>query len=160
MSEKQKIFLAIVFLLSIFFVVGYHFDFKKPNEVGVLDYKYSMVINNKQINIDIATTTEKKMRGLSGQDNILSNQGLLFVFENSDKYGFWMKEMKFPIDIIWIDEKNKVVTINKSVLPDSFPKVYYPNKKVKYVLETEAGFADINNIKVGDFVILPNFLSN
>jgi uncharacterized membrane protein (UPF0127 family) len=64
-----------------------------------------------------------------------------------------MKDMKFPIDVIWLNQNKEIVHIKKSLDPcDSDCPVYYPDRKSKYVLETVAGFADKQNLKVGDVV--------
>lgn len=58
--------------------------------------------------------------------------------------------MKFPIDVIWLDENYRVVNIIQNVQPDSFPKIFEPSKSAKYILEVNAGFARRNDIKAGD----------
>ena len=97
-------------------------------------------------------TVPEQKRGLSGRESMPTNEGLLFVFPRSDFYGFWMKEMKFPIDIIWIDENSKVVSIARDLKPSSFPEIFKPSEKSVYVLEVNAGFAAEHNIKIGDYV--------
>ena len=72
------------------------------------------------------------------------------MFEKPEKEGFWMKDMKFSIDIIWIDENMSVIHIEKSLSPDTYPKVYYPESPAKYVLEVSAGQADSLGLKIGD----------
>ena len=74
---------------------------------------------------------------------------MLFVFDRDGNYGFWMKDMKFPIDIIFADAQKKIIMIYHNVQPDSYPKVFYPNAPARYVLETPAGFADLNKINIG-----------
>ena len=61
-----------------------------------------------------------------------------------------MKDMNFPIDVIWLDENYRVVDIAQDVRPDSFPKVFDPQGPAKYILEVNAGFSGRNNIKIGD----------
>ena len=77
---------------------------------------------------------------------------MLFIFNSADNYGFWMKDMIFPIDIIWIGENKKIVYIEKNVLPESYPKNFSPNVKAMYVLEVLSGFSEKHNIKIGDEV--------
>ena len=77
---------------------------------------------------------------------------MLFVFDKPDTYGFWMKDMHFSIDMIWLDENFRVVTVASDVPANSYPKTYHPTDKSLYVLETNAGYAEKNNIKVGDIL--------
>ena len=77
---------------------------------------------------------------------------MLFVFDHPAQYPFWMKDMNFPIDIIWIDENLKVIFIKKNAVPESYPEVFTSPQNSKYVLEVVAGFSDKYNIKIGDKV--------
>ena len=87
---------------------------------------------------------------------------MLFFFPESAKAAFWMKNVKFPIDIIWI-ENNKVVGIEKNVQPqpgvaDSDLALYYSPGLIRHVLEVNAGFSDSNGIENGDEVVIPSDL--
>lgn len=112
-------------------------------------------IGKLSVNAKIASTANDKQVGLSKYDSLPLDQGMLFVFDKSDIYPFWMKGMKFAIDIIWIDQNKKVVEIAKNVPPepgknDVQLKQYKPAAAAKYVLEVNAGLSDLDNIKVGD----------
>lgn len=102
--------------------------------------------------VELADTPEKKIQGLSGKASLSENNGMLFLFEKADIYSFWMKDMRFPIDIIWIDENFKIVGIVKNINPNSFPQTFQPQTPIQYVLEVNAGFSDRNNIVTGDQV--------
>jgi len=78
-----------------------------------------------------------------------ANEGMLFVFSKPIEPAFWMKNMFFPIDIIWIDSTRTVVGITKKISPSTFPETFYPPSPVKYVLEVNAGQAEANNIVEG-----------
>lgn len=96
----------------------------------------------KTIQIEVADSEEEIAQGLSGKEALEKGNGLLFIFETSGKYGFWMKDMRFPIDIIWMDESFTVVGVERRVSPETFPAIFYPEMDVKYVLEVSAGVAD------------------
>ncbi|MEK7176049.1 MAG: DUF192 domain-containing protein [Patescibacteria group bacterium] len=103
---------------------------------------YKLKIGDKTILVEIADTTEKLARGLSGRKSLSPGSGMLFVFSEIGSYGFWMKDMKFPIDIAWlerIDNSFRIVGIERNVSPESFPHVFYPPVPIKYVVETNAG---------------------
>jgi uncharacterized membrane protein (UPF0127 family) len=99
-------------------------------------------------------TPEEQMRGLSGRQSLEENAGMLFVYEIPSVPGFWMKEMNFPIDIIWIDENKKIVGITENLAPETFPQVFYPRSSVQYVLEVNSDWARDHSISVDDKVIL------
>ena len=98
-----------------------------------------LTIGEKTLNIEVADTDDERMQGLSDRDSLPRGSGMLFIFEKPGVHGFWMKDMRFPIDIVWLDESYKVVDIARSMSPNSFPHVFYPPRPVKYVLETNPG---------------------
>ena len=106
------------------------------------------------LNVEIVRTGEAQERGLSGRASLAEDQGMLFDFETSDIYKFWMKDMKFPIDMIWFDEDRRVVYIQEDATPESYPESFGPNENTKYVLEVVAGFTQKYNIKIGDKLVL------
>ncbi|MBL8030484.1 MAG: DUF192 domain-containing protein [Candidatus Doudnabacteria bacterium] len=123
------------------------------------NYSTPLYINNKKILVEIVNTPDKMQHGLSYRKNLLENQGMLFQFEKSQQANFWMKDMNFDIDIIWIQEK-KIVGINSNVpapVKDQDSKINntnlptYPSPgTVDMVLEVTAGWSEKNNIKTGD----------
>ncbi len=102
--------------------------------------------------VEIAQTPTERARGLSGRLSLAEKNGMLFVFPRADIYRFWMPDMHFPLDILWIDN-DRVVDIHKNVSADfdpKNPKFYRSQKPALYVLEVNAGFADARHIQVGD----------
>ena len=106
--------------------------------------------NEAELDIELADTFRKRVQGLSGRIAIEENKGLFFVFDESDFHSIWMKEMFFPIDIIWIDESLHIVDIKKNALPESYPEVFRPKDRARYVLEVNAGFADEFDLRIND----------
>lgn len=102
------------------------------------------------LQLEVADTPAARRQGLSGRTELPAGQGMLFVYQQSGEYGFWMKDMNFAIDIIWIDENDQVVTIKRSAAPSSYPKTFYPAAAAKNVIETPAGFTQTANINSGD----------
>lgn len=101
----------------------------------------ALKVGDTLIPVDVADTQEKRTRGLSGREALQRNTGLLFIFDTSGKHGFWMKDMNFPIDIVWIDENWRVVSVESGVEPETYPTVFYPEESAKYVLELNSGEA-------------------
>ncbi len=111
-----------------------------------------VLINEKIIYVDIAETQQEQTRGLSGREKLEEGKGMLFIFGLPGEHGFWMKDMKFAIDIIWINEDKKIIYIKKNAQPESYPSVFVPKSNSKYVLEVPGGFSEKNGIKEGDAV--------
>lgn len=102
--------------------------------------------------VEIADTMLKRAKGLSGRAKLEENKGMLFLFTKPGKYTFWMAEMNFPIDIIWINE-NTIVDISKNVQPpknNELPAIVSPLMAADKVLEISAGSAEKFNIKIND----------
>lgn len=147
----------IKILLSLFFILIFSVGilvlqnlFQNNNEIRV-DSEMSKVLKVEEVEIQIETakTSLERIEGLSGRENLRSRSGLLFIFENTGRHGFWMKDMNFPIDIIWFDENFVVIDIKKNVAPITYPEVFIPQKPAVYVLEVNAGFSEIHNINIG-----------
>ncbi len=98
----------------------------------------------------IADSVEKQEKGLSGTIALQESEGMLFIFPIAQTYGFWMKEMNYPIDIIWMNEQKHVVDIQQCLDPTSYPKVFVPSSPAQYVLEVQCGWTERNNIQKGD----------
>ena len=115
----------------------------------MLNQQKIIKINDREITAEVADAAETRSRGLSGRESLQEGTGMLFIFDSPAQYGFWMKDMNFAIDIVWIDEKFHVVGIDKEVSPETFPQVFYPDQPVKYVLELPTGAVDKYRIATG-----------
>jgi len=111
-----------------------------------------VVVGEKTYSVEVRDSNLERSKGLSGHKALLDNEGMLFIFEKPGSYGFWMKEMLFPIDIIWIDENFVINHIESAVSPETYPKVFYPTSEILYVLEVSSGQASSSKIKIGDTV--------
>jgi len=119
-------------------------------------YQYvNVTLNGLVLVADIAATDEQRTKGLSVKDRLDENEAMLFVFDYEAQHTFWMKNMKFPIDIIWIDSDKTVVYIERNVEPcssDIFCPVFRPDHDSLYVLETIGGFTERHDIVKGTIV--------
>jgi uncharacterized membrane protein (UPF0127 family) len=109
-------------------------------------------IEGFELSAEIPVTGELMSKGLSVKNQLRENESMLFVFEEPLRHTFWMKDMKFPIDIIWLDSNGKIVHIEENLMPCPFVlicPIYAPNADSQYVLETIAGFAQRHNISLG-----------
>ena len=115
----------------------------------------NVMVNGLTLVADIAATDEQRTKGLSVKDRLAENEAMLFVFDSEAKHAFWMKDMKFPIDIIWIDTDKTVVHIEHNLQPCSSEflcPTYHPIDDSRYVLETVGGFAERYDIVKGTMV--------
>jgi uncharacterized protein len=109
-------------------------------------------IEGYELSAEIPVTGELMSKGLSVKNQLRENESMLFVFEEPLRHTFWMKDMKFPIDIIWLDSNGKIVHIEENLMPCPLVLIcpsYAPNTDSQYVLETIAGFAQRHNISLG-----------
>src|SRR5215211_6306582 len=93
---------------------------KAIQEAPSTDSKYlkaKVTVKGFELNADIPITSELKSKGLAVKNQLKENETMLFVFEDSAKHPFWMKDIKFPIDIIWLDSDGKVVHIEQNLEP-------------------------------------------
>lgn len=119
------------------------------------DLSGAVVINGHTIRVMIAATPAERTQGLSGTPSLKSGEGMLFVFPEEGVYSFWMKDMLFSIDILWISARGEVVHIEEGVSPNTYPTSFTSDIPAQYVLEVPAGFSHTYGIKIGDHATLP-----
>ncbi|MEK7581448.1 MAG: DUF192 domain-containing protein [Patescibacteria group bacterium] len=122
---------------------------------AVLSGQIPVAVKSLNASATVATTPDQRKKGLANLDSLPLNSAMLFVFDHKDSYAIWMKDMRFAIDIIWIDENKKIVDIAQNVAPEPKKKdreltVYRPKADAKYVLEVNAGLASLNGLVLGD----------
>ena len=113
----------------------------------------TLAIDEINIVVEIADTDAARARGLSGRPALAKNTGMLFVFATADDQSFWMKDMNFPLDIIWLDDHWRVIDVTQNISPKDFPKTYGPRAPARYVLEVNAGFISAHHITIGAQVL-------
>jgi uncharacterized membrane protein (UPF0127 family) len=102
----------------------------------------------------VADTEALRTQGLSGSAMLPDGHGMLFVFPKPGLYSFWMKDMQYPIDMIWITSDKKVSYIENHATPDSYPQTFVSDVPSQYVVEVPDGFAKAHDVRVGDEVAL------
>ena len=125
-----------------------------------LEYKVKRImIDDVMLEVEIADDDEKRALGLMHRDSLEEYKGMLFIFPYEGKYAFWMMNMNFSIDIIWIDSEGKVVYIVDNAVPcnrvaSTVECTYEPDVHAKYVLEVNAGFAERHGVIIGSRMII------
>ncbi|VVB77371.1 putative ACR [uncultured archaeon] len=118
---------------------------------GVVSY------GGNRISVEIADTFAKQALGLMHREGIGSDEGMLFVFGRENQESIWIMDMKFGIDIVWMNSAGKVVGIEEGAVPcrSIFNcKTYAPSAKAKYVLEINSGKAKRLGIRIGETLLL------
>jgi len=108
------------------------------------------------VRVEIADTEEKRQRGLMFREHMAPTDGMIFLFERPGNYPFWMKNTLIPLDMIWLDQKGRIVWIAHSVPPckaDPCPSFDHEGL-ASYVVEVVSGFAKEHKLKVGDTLVL------
>ena len=101
--------------------------------------------------VDVADDPDERLLGLSNRESLGKDRGMIFLFEKENLYGFWMKGMFFPIDIVWV-KGDQVAGFSENLEPDDrFDRpLYYPPDPVDKVLEINAGEVQRRGMKIGD----------
>ncbi|MEI6057382.1 MAG: DUF192 domain-containing protein [bacterium] len=105
---------------------------------------------SQPLSLIVVRTQAAKEHGLGGRSSLPVDTGMLFVFDRAANYGIWMKDMLFSIDIISLDADFTVSHVESNVATSTYPAIFYSPSSTKYIIETNAGYARKNNVKVGD----------
>jgi len=159
---KNSLIPTIVAVFIIFVIAGLIYQ-TRPIYKPVLILESHTELAEVKINEDIFTVfiaddAEEKRRGLIGHKSLSEKSGMLFIFDLPNIPHFWMKDMQFPIDIIWIFQ-NQIIgwSENASPQPSALNDeliIYYPPSLVDMVLEVAAGTIRESNMRIGDMIIV------
>ncbi len=137
----------IIFNVYIFtyILLGYGFCQEKPRQICIKD---------TCINVEVADTESTRLQGLMFRQPLAQDSGMLFIFEQEGRTGFWLKNVRFPLDLIWINQDKKIVDIQANAQPCQGEDclTYYPHKDASFGLEVNAGFAAKHKLRIGDQV--------
>lgn len=117
----------------------------------------SLQLHGQRYRISVMRTDAELQKGLSGTDSLPDGQAMVFVFPHDDKWGIWMKDMKYPIDIVWLDSDRTVVHMVKNAQPSSYPDTTFkPDVDSRYVIELPSGTIERTGIAKGDPAGMPS----
>ena len=155
MSLTKIITIFILILVLFAGYVAYQFTSSTDKHPTQSTSKSKITINGHTFHVELAKTPADQQRGLSNRKSLAEDNGMLFLFTKSDLYPFWMKEMKFALDMIYL-EGDKIVYIAADVPPpaksEDTPAIIHPDAKADKVLEINAGLSKKYDIKKGDSV--------
>lgn len=116
----------------------------------------SMLIKDVLVQASIAKSWPERIKGLSDTPYLPETVVKLFIYDTPGFHSIWMKDMKYAIDIIWVNEAGEVVHTQENATPESYPDTFFePKEEALYVIETAAGFVKKHTIVRGDTVELP-----
>lgn len=152
-NTSGVVLLVVLFILGMY---GYRCLSEKVCEVDVIDkyVRHDLVIEMPKgaLTVEVADTKSSREQGLSFRKSMRDDEGLLFVFDVPGRYGFWMKDMNFPLDIVWINQNGVVVEVQRNLLPESYPKTFINASEASYVLEVNKGIAEKLGLYIGSKV--------
>lgn len=148
MSKKTIFSLIIILIFGIVVYLLLGVNHSKVERAIVFDR--TVTLGSQTLSVAVANTNSLRNQGLSNSKNFANGQGMLFVFDSPNVPSFWMKDMNYPIDIIWINQDKKIVGAEEDVEPDTYPKTFSPKEPVMYALEVPVGFYYVGGFHVGD----------
>ena len=159
-TSKPKLRLGLLLILVLGLILSSFFALKQYVHTPVNDQKNCNQQNGVatkqlrggevELTVEVADSRPDQVKGLSGRSCLGDGAGMLFVYgDASTERCFWMKDMNFAIDMIWLDKDRQAVSIQSNVPPDSYPKSFCPDKPAQYVLEVKSGFAKQSGWLVG-----------
>ena len=169
--KKISLFLFIGVLIGIgFYVYKLYITKERIGRDLSTDSLSSHVISNEQLPLSVhiispqgvnisarvADTDNTRKLGLSYFNSLPDGQGMLFVFPQVGTYSFWMKDMNFALDIIWVDENFEIIDRILNALPSSYPKTFTPSGPARYVIELPANTLDRDGFLIGKKIIIRN----
>lgn len=158
MIASARKLLPIVLVILLVVTIGI-FTIIEVNNRPTVDQQLTNILGKERpigrigqgyFNFEIANTVEKRTLGLSGRAGLAPTEALLFVYDTPSKDCFWMKDMKFSIDILWFDSTKKLFYEKRNVSPSTYPEKFCPPEPAKYVAEVAAGVAANNQIMIGN----------
>lgn len=161
MKTKSKIFVTLLVTAGFFTIpTSFRMFYDNDNHLKIVSCDknyyssktYPLTAGDKELFVEIERSAESQTLGLSGRDFLCKKTGMLFVFSNPSIQNFWMKDMKFPIDIVWIDKNKKIIGFKENAKPEDYPEEYPSPSPVLYVLEIHAGAVQKWKLKIGDSI--------
>ena len=118
--------------------------------IGSGEVYKTLKVDDHKYHLELASTPKERQQGLSGRESLDQDRGMLFTYGQEGRPCFWMKDMNFSLDIIWVDAQKTVVYIEEDVAPETHPESFCPSADALYVIELNAGEVARIGIEVGD----------
>ena len=159
MTTRTQVLVPVTIAAVIIGVVGLG-SLPQDSKLESVEFPRGMIqIDDVIVEVQVADTKPRHVRGLMFQEQLPYDQGMIFVFDNQGSHSLWMLNMQFPLDMIWFDDAGKVVHIETNVPPCKTAleittcQSIVPSAKATYILEVTSGFVEMNNVTVGSSML-------
>ncbi len=150
-AHKQNNYLPYafitIFLIAVLAILGF-FLYRGYNNVATSKVQ----IGGETFYLEVADTDAARIQGLSERDGLAPNTGMLFVFDTDGNWRMVMRQMRFPIDIAWLDANKKIVHIKHTATPAEYPEEYKADSPTRYVIEVPSGTFKRLHVQAGDSI--------
>src|SRR5690606_4004204 len=158
---KKRVFWVIALVVAA--IAAYYFwknsesGTSKPDEVVITEQNpeiqgrviFHTEDGDRAVDVEVARSAYERSKGLMDRTSLPHNQGMLFIFEEMGQRSFWMRNTRIALDIIFVDDKYKIVSIHQNAVPMSEESLLSKGP-AQYVIEVNAGYTDLYKIKPGD----------
>jgi uncharacterized membrane protein (UPF0127 family) len=131
-------FILVLLLLVSLVLYGFNDGTGKPDRLSAGGHQYIL---------EPVATVEEQAKGLGQRAGLPRDRGMIFIYPAEQRLCFWMKDMQFPIDMIWVSTDKRVAAVEADVAPDTYPRAYCHTGR--YVIELNAGEADRAQLQAG-----------
>lgn len=147
MPRKEYLY-VVIFLACVIISIAAVLLLGGSNKQRSTTSRSTMQFGGDTYTLEIADTESKRIAGLSNRERLEKDAAMLFEFPETYEQCMWMKDMKFSLDILWLDSSKKIVKVAENITPETYPRTFCA-EDTKYVLELNAGVVKKNNLKVG-----------
>lgn len=140
-QQPVVLFLSILCALTLIGVASVQV-WQRPTQVR-------LGLPDRAFKLEVAKGAADRAQGLAGRDSLPQDQGMLFIFPKDKKPCMWMKDMRFPLDILWLDAQQRIVHMARNLSPLTYPQVFCPRAPAAYVVELNAGQTQAAHVYVG-----------
>ncbi|HVO86345.1 MAG TPA: DUF192 domain-containing protein [Candidatus Binatia bacterium] len=138
--------ISLIVLVVVLVLAGHH-----ASSFCVEQYRHdeTLRVNGHSLSAQLAATEAQREKGLGGRACIGTSQAMLFLFNQPGYYYFWMRDMHFAVDMVWLSDAKQVVYVQPNVLPSTYPNSFVSQQPARYVIELRAGQAERLGIGTG-----------
>jgi uncharacterized protein len=153
MKNIRLVAISVV-LIAIILILSLHHKPSTPiSKCGPYRTDKVITLGSAKLSAETAATKTEQAKGLSGRPCIEATQAMLFDFGKAGQWPMWMKDMKFPIDIVWVSTNQKIVGMEREVSPNTYPDSFAnKDKPARYVIEVKSGLTKQLNLDLGQSV--------
>lgn len=141
LNKRRLLISACLVVIALFALLAPTIFYQSPTA--------ELSVGNQKISLEIASTQLAREQGLGGRSSLPQNKGMLFAYPAPVIQCFWMKGMHFSIDMIWVTHDKKIIMIQPSVSPSTYPRSFCPAMPAQYVIELNAGLSKKLDLQVG-----------